>query len=222
MLRTRATVGGRQGPPCEGGDLLVAQLARAATGDQSAVRDIHTATYGKLYAVAIRILYNRQACEDVLQEVYLSVWRRCGDYDPQFGSPMGWMTTIVRNRAIDHLRANKVARLARGLDDAQDVRCSRPSPLDVLEMKELLGLIDDRLGARRPLARAALYMSLIDGLTYKVIAETFNIPEGTTKSIIRRSLADIRAALGSRIPDGPVRGAGALAPSKPTDLARAA
>lgn len=180
-------------------DLLMDHLRRASLGDQSALRDIRLSTHAKLFSVGMRLLNDRHACEDILQEAYLSIWLHSGKYDPELASPITWMKSIVRHRAIDHLRVNKVARHSIDLDELADVRCPRLLASEILEMKDLLGLVSDRLRAGRPIALAALRMSLVDGLTYRVIAQKLNVPEGTLKGIIRRSLASIRAALAASV-----------------------
>ena len=172
---------------------LVDYLRRAADGDHSALAALRASTFPKLKAVAMGVLNDRTACDDVLQEAYLRVWRRCGDYDPALSGPMTWMRTIVRNSAIDHLRVTRVFRLAMPIDHA--IECPQRSQLEILETKDLLELVFDRLDQERPIAVAALRLSLIEGHAYREIAERFDVPPGTMKGMIRRLLTNLRRSL---------------------------
>ncbi|HZD91076.1 MAG TPA: sigma-70 family RNA polymerase sigma factor, partial [Pseudolabrys sp.] len=88
--------------------LLIAALARIPTGDRAALQTVYRLTSAKLFGVALRILGERSEAEDVLQDAYLTVWRRAGDFDATRSSPMTWLIAIARNRAIDRLRARGV------------------------------------------------------------------------------------------------------------------
>src|SRR5215813_9964859 len=86
--------------------LITAALASAGCGDRKALQTVYRLTAAKLFAVCMRILGERGEAEDVLQEVYMTVWRKAGTFDPALSSPMTWLIAIARNRAIDHLRAH--------------------------------------------------------------------------------------------------------------------
>ena len=80
---------------------LAAALARVAGGDRAALRMIYEDTSAKLFGVCLRILKDRSEAEDVLQDVYVTVWRKAATFDPGRASPITWMVAIARNRAID-------------------------------------------------------------------------------------------------------------------------
>jgi len=84
---------------------LDSALERVAQGDLRAFRRVHELTHVHLLSVALRIVRQRELAEDVLQDVYLAVWHRAGQYDPAIARPMTWLITMVRHRAIDLLRA---------------------------------------------------------------------------------------------------------------------
>src|ERR1700704_849135 len=84
---------------------LAAALVRVAGGDRAALRIVYQDTSAKLYGVCLRILKDRAEAEDVLQEVYVTVWRKAGSFDPGRASPITWLVAIARNRSIDRLRA---------------------------------------------------------------------------------------------------------------------
>src|SRR5215467_12963673 len=83
---------------------LTAALVRVAAGDRAALRMVYQDTSAKLFGVCLRILKDRSEAEDVLQDVYVTVWHKAGSFDPGRASPITWMVAIARNRAIDRLR----------------------------------------------------------------------------------------------------------------------
>src|SRR6478609_3698338 len=80
-------------------------MTRVAAGDREALRQLYDATSAKLFGVCLRILSDREESEDVLQEVFVTVWRRADRFDASRASVMTWVSTIARNRSIDRLRA---------------------------------------------------------------------------------------------------------------------
>ena len=105
---------------------LSAAIRRAAGGDRAALRLIYDETAAKLFGVCLRILHDRSEAEDVLQEVYLTVWRKAASFDGTRASPITWLVAIARNRAIDRLRSGRVARLSEPIETAETV--PDPSP----------------------------------------------------------------------------------------------
>src|SRR5215831_3598924 len=91
--------------PDENRSQLVAALARVAGGDRAALQTVYQGTSAKLFGVCLRILNDKSEAEDVLQEVYLTVWRKASSFDPARASPITWLVAIARNRSIDRLRA---------------------------------------------------------------------------------------------------------------------
>ena len=88
-------------------------MLQIAAGDRAAMRRLYEATSAKLFGVCLRILSDKDESEDVLQEVYLTIWRRADRYEAERASVMAWISTIARNRAIDRLRARGAAGLRR-------------------------------------------------------------------------------------------------------------
>src|SRR6266571_2739072 len=106
---------------------LSAALARVATGDRAALRLVYQDTSAKLFGVCLRILNDRSEAEDVLQEVYVTVWRKAASYDPSRASPITWLVAIARNRAIDRLRASAISRRVDPIEAAPEIRDEAPS-----------------------------------------------------------------------------------------------
>ena len=92
---------------------LAAALVRVGTGDRAALRMVYQDSSAKLFGVLLRILKDRSEAEDVLQDVYVTVWRKAALFDPDRASAITWLVAIARNRAIDRLRSGAVSRRSR-------------------------------------------------------------------------------------------------------------
>src|SRR5471032_1127113 len=90
--------------PAGAGDELTQLLSRIAGRDSAAFSILYKQTSAKLYGVVARILTRGDVAADVLQEVYVRIWEKAGEFDPVRGSPLAWMATIARNRALDEVR----------------------------------------------------------------------------------------------------------------------
>jgi RNA polymerase sigma factor (sigma-70 family) len=174
---------------------LVAALARVAGGDRSALQIVYQATSAKLFGVCLRILSDRGEAEDVLQEVYLTVWRKAASFDPARASPITWLIAIARNRSIDRLRAVAGARRMDPIDAAEEVRDPAPAAVDLVEAAQessRLGLCLEQLESRQS---AAIRSAFLEGNTYEELAERMKVPLGTMKSWIRRGLSKLKDCL---------------------------
>ena len=173
---------------------LVEALVATGREDRAAFRTLYRLTSAKLFGVCLRICQDRSAAEDVLSDVYLLIWRRAGAYEPGRASPITWLATIARNRAIDWRRST-AARPSASLDDAPDVADDRPSAVDTLlqsEQDQRLHLCLDQLDDRQ---RTAIRTAFFEGLTYAEIAERDAVPLGTMKSWVRRGLHRLKDCL---------------------------
>ena len=115
---------------------LAAALVRVGIGDRAALRIVYQDTSAKLFGVLLRILRDRSEAEDVLQDVYVTVWRRAALYDPARASPITWLVAIARNRAIDRLRSGASSRSSRRSRKPSDVADAAPGALDVVVKSE--------------------------------------------------------------------------------------
>src|SRR5712664_808744 len=111
---------------------LAAALAHVAAGDRAALRMVYRDTSAKLFGVCLRILNDKSEAEDVLQEVYLTVWRKAAGFDPARASPITWLVAIARNRSIDRLRSVAGGRRMEPIGDAaEEVRDPAPAAVEV-------------------------------------------------------------------------------------------
>lgn len=170
-------------------------LGRLARGDAAALRSLYDAQAGHALALARRILRSGAEAEEVVQEAFLEVWKRAGQYQASRGSVQAWLLTITRTRAIDRLRSRQSAQ--RTADDA----ASEPEPAPVPLPLELAAQRQDRERIAAALQtlpadqRAALDLAYFEGLTHSEIAARTGTPLGTIKTRIRLAMEKLAAVL---------------------------
>jgi RNA polymerase sigma-70 factor (ECF subfamily) len=174
---------------------LSAALARVAGGDRTALRLVYQDTAAKLLGVCLRILNDRAEAEDVLQDVYVTVWRKAAAFDPARASPITWMVAIARNRAIDRLRAGATGRRMAPIEEASEVRDTTAAADERLEGLQQHQRLAGCLGELEARHAAAIRAAFLDGSTYDDLAERMRVPLGTMKSWIRRGLLKLRTCL---------------------------
>jgi RNA polymerase sigma-70 factor (ECF subfamily) len=174
---------------------LAAALARVAAGERAALRLVYQDTSAKLFGVCLRILNDRGEAEDVLQDVFVTVWRKAGSFDPTRASPITWLVAIARNRAIDKLRSSAMSRRVQPIESAEDVRDDAPAALELVVAAEQRVRLATCLGELEERHSAAIRAAFLDGVTYEQLAERMKVPLGTMKSWIRRGLLKLRTCL---------------------------
>lgn len=170
-------------------------MARLAAGDSAALEEIYTATRVKLFGICLRILGDHKEAEDALQDVYVNLWRRAESYDPSRASPIAWLATFARNRAIDRLRTGKVRAGAVAVEEASPIADEAPLADALLIDAENAAQIHECLGALDDRTRGHIRSAFFEGLTYAQLAEKAEVPLGTMKSWIRRGLKRLRTCL---------------------------
>jgi RNA polymerase sigma-70 factor (ECF subfamily) len=177
-----------------GGTELSGCLVRIVGGERAALEDLYRLTSAKLFAVGIRILNDRAEAEDVLQEVFLTVWNKAAQFEVARGlSPMTWLISIMRNRALDRLRAKKLR--FGGLDEAAEIPDLEPLADAALATRQSLDRLTSCLEQLDTRAQQAIRAAFFGGQTYEVLAKAAEIPLGSMKSLIRRGLMRLKACL---------------------------
>ncbi|HEY0236840.1 MAG TPA: sigma-70 family RNA polymerase sigma factor [Afipia sp.] len=174
---------------------LVWLLASVAKGDQAAFLRVYEATHGKLYGVVLRILRRQDLAEEVLQEAYVKIWNNAGQFNPGLASPITWMVSIARNRAIDVIRKRSEA----SIEDepaALEVASDTPEPLARREMTEELKRVLECVGRLEPDRQRLVLLAYYNGWSREQLADKFETPLSTVKTWLRRSLIEIRECLG--------------------------
>lgn len=175
---------------------LAQLLARVSNGDRTAFADIYAATNLKLFGIVFRILRRQVLAEEVLQEVYLRIWERASDFDAARASPITWMATIARNRALDEARRRDLNFVPA---DSDILEIPDPGKLasDQLELSEDLRRLEYCLSELEPERREAIRLAYLDGYSRKDLAAHFQIPIGTIKTWLHRGLKQLKDCLGS-------------------------
>jgi RNA polymerase sigma-70 factor (ECF subfamily) len=174
---------------------LRASMVRLAEGDSAALEEIYTATRVKLFGICFRILGDRKEAEDALQDVYVNLWQRADRYDPTRASPISWLATFARNRAIDRLRTGKVRGGAVPVEEANPLPDQAPLADSLLVDAENAAQIHTCLSALDANTQGHIRGAFFEGYTYAQLAEAADVPLGTMKSWIRRGLQKLRACL---------------------------
>lgn len=173
---------------------LADALRRVGEGDRDALKLVYDRTAPKLYGICLRILSDRGDAEEALQDAFLKIWRNAGSFDPKRASPITWLATVTRNRAVDRFRARRPLN-TRPIDAASEVAGMDPPADSVIErdqeVAELIACLKQLEQKDEALIRAAF----LQGSTYSELAERGGIPLGTVKSRIRRALAKLRGCL---------------------------
>ena len=173
---------------------LVEALVATGQEDRLAFRRVYQLTSAKLFGICIRICGDRQSAEDVLQDVYITIWKRASGFEPGRASPISWLATIARNRAIDWRRSAGV-RPSASVEEACDIADQAPSVVDAMlhdEADHQLQLCLDALDERQ---RVAIRSAFFQGLTYAELAEQTATPLGTIKSLMRRGFLRLKECL---------------------------
>jgi RNA polymerase sigma-70 factor (ECF subfamily) len=174
-------------------------LARVAKGDQQAFSQLYDQSCTVLYTLALRILGNREEADDLLQDVYLEVWRKVARYDIGRGTPMAWLVTLTRSRAIDRLRARQT-RAQQHAEPAKDpaathARDAGPSPFETQADQELRMVVGMAITALPSAQQQAIELAYYEGLSHNEIAARLNQPLGTVKTRIKLGMAKLREQL---------------------------
>ena len=172
-----------------------AAMVRLAEGDRGALEEIYNATRVKLFGICLRILGDRKEAEDALQDVYVNLWQRADRYDPERASPITWLATFARNRAIDRLRTGKVRGGAVPVEEASPLPDEAPLADALLIDAENSAQIHICLGKLDDNVQSHIRSAFFEGRTYAQLAEAADVPLGTMKSWIRRGLMKLRACL---------------------------
>jgi len=175
--------------------LIAAALGRIPDGDRAALQTVYRLTSAKLFGVCLRILGERGEAEDVLQEVYVTVWRKAADFDASRASPMTWLIAIARNRAIDRLRSTRQSRNMDPIDAATEIADATAGADSAMESVQEHARLHGCLDGLASHERAALRGAFFDGNTYEDLAARMKVPLGTMKSWIRRAMIKLKACL---------------------------
>jgi RNA polymerase sigma-70 factor (ECF subfamily) len=180
--------------PDSGQTADVELLKAVARGDEQALAQLYDSYRLILFGLLVRILNSREEAEDVLQEVFLQVWRRARDFDETRGKPFTWLVTLARSRAIDRLRSlgarDRVAQ-ASVREAAEEVSDAARDTF----RSEQRALVTSALSQLPEEQKRPLVLAYFDGLTQSEIATKLGAPLGTVKTRMRAGMIKLRELL---------------------------
>jgi RNA polymerase sigma-70 factor (ECF subfamily) len=172
---------------------LAQLLRRVADKDSSALKTLYERTSSKLYGICLRLLGDEAEAQDMLQEVYVIVWRKAALFDPAKAGVITWTATLARNKAIDRLRRRRGP--DEELDAASEISDDSPSSLEVLEQAQDASRLQNCLEELDERARTLIRSAFFDGASYPELAAREAVPLPTMKRWIRRGLLRLRGCL---------------------------
>ena len=176
-----------------------ALIERMAAGDQRALEQFYEHTVRRAYAVAVRILRQRETAEEAVEDAYWQAWREAHRYDAARGRPLTWLLTMCRTRALDALRRREPAEPR---EDIEALRVGEPAadedPADQFECLRRGSEVRAALETLKPQARQLIALAFFRGMTQQEIADTCNMPLGTVKATLFRAYQQLKACLVAR------------------------
>src|SRR5260370_15673526 len=173
---------------------LMELLARTALADQRAFAELYRMTSAHLYAVALRILRDAGAAEEVLQESFVNIWHHAGSYVAAKSQPLTWLTSVVRNRCLDQLRRREVQTVT--MDDEDEglaIAAEDPTPLEMLLSGADARAVGACVEALEQGPKQAIALAFFQGLSHSELAHHLRHPLAPVKSWIPPGLARLRA-----------------------------
>jgi RNA polymerase sigma-70 factor (ECF subfamily) len=174
-------------------------LARVAKGDHQAFSQLYDHSSTLLFTLAVRILGNHEEAAELLQDVYLEVWRKVSRYDVGRGTPVAWLVTLTKSRAIDRLRARGArayqATSSPEAGTAAQVTDMGPSPFETQADQELRIAVGAAVAGLPQAQQQAIELAYYEGLSHTEIAARLNQPLGTVKTRIKLGMSKLREGL---------------------------
>ena len=182
---------------------LMLLLDRIAARDEKALRLLYDDTAARLYGLALRILGNKAWAEDVLQDSFVAIWRNAGSYRDSLSPPLAWMGMLVRSRALDFLRRRRTERLDQHavVDDMDDLPQAEDaqSPMQCAEASEQATVLHQCMERLQQAQRQVVSLAYLRDLSHSELASHFQLPLGTVKTWMRRSLEQLRKCMARHV-----------------------
>jgi RNA polymerase sigma-70 factor (ECF subfamily) len=169
-------------------------VSRLAAGDESALACLYDTHASFLYSLAFRMLCDRGAAEDVVQDVFVHVWTHADRYDPAKGTVRAWLGVMAHRRAVDRIRRDAAARAREERDQQRSVGVDADIA-DAASSVVIAERVREAMAALPEEQRAALDLAYFGGRTFRQVAAELGIPEGTAKSRIRLGLCRLASEL---------------------------
>ncbi len=173
-------------------------MRRLATGDDRALAALYDRFARPIYSMVLKMVRNERDAEEIVQDVFISLWKNSRNFDGEISSPFTWLCTIARNKTIDRIRSAQ-RRIPAPLPDepgeANQRTDSAPNPADETAARDRASIIAAWIGELPANQREALELAFFEGLTHPEIAERLNDTIGTVKSRIRLGMDKLRSKM---------------------------
>ena len=176
----------------QGWETLIRPVAQ---GDQQALGVFYDATSSLVYGLALRILGNTAAAEEVTLDVYTQIWRQATVYEAQRGAPSAWLFMLTRSRAIDLLRSQAQEQKRIASLEVAEVHTAISTPEESSVVTERRSFVQAAFAALAAEQREVLDLAYFSGLSHGDIAMQLALPLGTVKTRIRLGMAKLRELL---------------------------
>lgn len=186
-------------------DVPAQLIARVALGDRAAFEKLYRLTSSHLLGVVLRIQRDRTVAEEVLQDVYVNIWRSAASFNPLLSQAKTWMSSVARNRAIDSLRRlqSEPGTVSRYQEDGsgevrdllEDVASPQPGPLEWLTQASQARALDGCMQQLSADQKQSLALTYYRGLSHAEVAQHTGQPLGSVKSWVRRGLQSLKSCL---------------------------
>jgi RNA polymerase sigma-70 factor, ECF subfamily len=174
---------------------LLSAIAARSPRAEDAMRELHDRTVGTLMALAQSMLRNRSDAEEIVCDTFVQVWQTAGRFDLTRAAPMGWLTMICRSRALDRIREHKLRAKLTASVSAEPTDTVDEGPERLLAMLQVGSTVHAALAGLATDKRRLIELAFIDGMSHAALSERMQVPLGTVKSTLRRSLQSLHQSL---------------------------
>jgi RNA polymerase sigma-70 factor (ECF subfamily) len=171
-------------------------IAKIARGDQEAFSRLYDQSSPHIYGLVLRMVNQPQIAEEVTMDVYVQVWKQAQSYNLNRGTPMGWLVTLARSRAIDRLRSGRVERAhVTSIEEIGGLESEEANPEDQSSGRQRAEIVRTALAILPREQRESLMLAYFGGYSQSEISKQLGIPLGTVKTRIRMAMIRLREAL---------------------------
>lgn len=175
---------------------LVDLLRRSGRGDQDAFAQLYDATSSRVFGLAVRVVRDPAQAEEVAQEAFMEIWRTSVRFDPDRGSPLGWLLTIVHRKAVDRVRSAEASTRRDTSYHQHNQPVDHDSTAEAAQASLEARRVRNALKSLTSIQREALELAYFGGYTHTEVATLLDLPVGTAKTRIRDGLIRLRDTMG--------------------------